>query len=360
MTQSQAHTGIFRIEPPLAPTADMLSSWQDVDLDFDTAAQKLVLAHANDGEARDLPVLDLRTWGVKAEEGRFALRPLADHHAPRRLRRNAFANLCARLGAPADFIRDKLPAPLQVATLNYLLASQERAMSATLRLRGSEVGAIVSGKYAALDAVDLVDTVREALVENDLLEQVRVRALATGLVDALRLVVPGEEQPLKVGDVTAIGMDISTSSFAKSALHIRGVLWRLKCLNGLRVAHQMGDLSMRHVGDPIRLKEGLAEALPTALVHARGVMNQWREAIGTFIDDVAEAIDRMRELTIIERKEVGDELVRDLGLRTLPERTSLFDFANAITATAKHAEPARRLEIESLAGQVLAQRGTRP
>jgi hypothetical protein len=356
MTQTQTHTGLLRIEPPLVPTADMPSIWRDVDLDFDTAAQKLVLAHTNDGEPRDLPVLDLRTWGVKADDGRFALRPLGGHHAPRQLRRNAFANLCARLGAPGEFIRDALPAPLQVAVLNYLLASQERPMSAMLRLRGSEVSAIVSGRYAALDPNEIVDALREAFVENDLLDRVRVRGLATGLVDALRFVLPNEQQEIKVGDVTAVGFDVSTSNFGRSALRVCGTAYRLFCDNGVRVPHKMGEISMRHVGDPLRLKDGLAEAIPTALVHARGVMDQWRSAVGVFIDDVGAAIDQMRELTIVERRTVEEELVKEIGVRELPERTSLFDFTNALTATAKHAEPARRLEIESLAGQVLATR----
>ena len=42
----------------------------------------------------------------------------------------------------------------------------------------------------------------------------RVRSVATGLVDVLRLVFPAEQKAIKVGDVTACGTDISTSSFS--------------------------------------------------------------------------------------------------------------------------------------------------
>jgi hypothetical protein len=89
--------------------------------------------------------------------------------------------LCARLGAPAEFIRDKLPAPLQLATLNYLMTQGEKPATAMLRLRGDEVSAIVSERYAALDAEQLVDTLRTALVRHGLVDSVRVRAVATGI-----------------------------------------------------------------------------------------------------------------------------------------------------------------------------------
>jgi len=107
----------------------MPASWQDVDLDFDTAAERFVRRHQTDGAARDLPVLDLRTWGVSAtpDGERFTLRPLAGHEAPLPLRSTAFSGLCTRLGAPAEFIRDRLPAPLQLATLNFLMAQGERS-----------------------------------------------------------------------------------------------------------------------------------------------------------------------------------------------------------------------------------------
>jgi hypothetical protein len=50
-----------------------------------------------------------------------------------------------------------------------------------LRLRGDEVSAIVSERYAALDAEQLVDTLRTALVRHGLVDSVRVRAVATGI-----------------------------------------------------------------------------------------------------------------------------------------------------------------------------------
>jgi hypothetical protein len=333
----------------------MAASWQNVDLPFDEAAERFVEQHEGDGVARDLPVMDLRLWGVAPDQERFSLKPLAGHEAPKRLRSAAFSMLCSRLGAPAEFIRDKLPAPLQLALLNYLMSQGERPGTTMLRLRGEEVTAIVSERYAPLDAVELVDTLRGALARHGLLGSVRVRAVATGVTDVLRLVLPTEVVPVKVGDVSMVGLDVSSSSFGRSAVHVRGVVWRLVCMNGARTPSSMGDVSLRHLGETQRLRDGLAEGVATALGHARGLMDRWRSAVGQYIEGLAGFIDSLRELTGSEqsalRSELGAQQPRDL-----PERASVYDVVNALTSAAHQAEPARRIELESIAGNILVDR----
>lgn len=338
---------------PLRTAPDMTSAWSDVELDFDTAAQRIVEAHANDGEHRDLPITDLNTWAVAPHNGAFALVPLARHHGPKPLRANAFSNLASRLGAPADFIR-RLPAPLQLANLNYLLAEHGDAGAATLRLRNDEVAAIVSDRYAPLDPVELMETIRAALSRFGILHDVRVRGVASGLVDNLRLVLPSETNAIKPGDLSAVGLDITGSSFARSAVHVSPVIWRLVCSNGMRRAERGSGFSFRHVGDRERLRDAVIEAIPSALVRARGVMDQWRRSVNFMVEDVAAQIEAMRELTSVEKKNVDNALQFETGHRDLPGHVPLYDLVNAMTASAKEAAPARRLDIEALAGDVLA------
>jgi len=339
---------------PLRPAPDMPARWMDCDLDFDTAAEHFVGRHKADGTVRDLPVMDLRTWGVAPNGKRFALRPLAGHEPPRQLRSAAFTMLCNRLTAPAEFIRDKLPEPLQLATLNYLMAQGEKPGTAMLRLRGDEVSAIVSERYAPLDAEELVSTLRAALVHQGLLGEVRVRSVATGVTDVIRLVLPNEAAPIKVGDVSMTGLDISSSSFGRSAVHVRGVVWRLVCTNGLRTPGSMGDLSLRHLGETQRLRDGLAEGVATALTHARGLMGRWKSAVGAYITNLAEYIDSMRDLSQSEQQAVRAELGATKPAE-LPKHASVYDLVNAVThaAQAVAIEPARRIELESIAGNVL-------
>jgi hypothetical protein len=341
------------LPPPLRTAPDMRAHWDDVELSFDEAAERIIAAHAADGDAADLPITDLKTWAVAPKDGQFSLVPLARHHDPKPLRNNAFSNLMARLGAPSEFIRDRLPAPLQLATTNWLLGTSDGSLAATLRLRGGEVAAVVSGRYAPLDPVELVDTLRTALIRHGLLEEVRVRGVATGLVDNLRIILPGESRELKKGDVSNVGIDISTSCFGRSAVHIAPVIWRLICSNGMRAATKGEGFSFRHVGDGDRLKSAVAEAIPSALVHARGVMTQWQKAVTFMVEDVERQIAEMRELTILERTNVERELLKDVGTLELPEHAPLFDLVNAMTSSAKSAVPARRLELEAMAGELL-------
>jgi hypothetical protein len=343
------------LPPPLSTAPDMRAHWGDVELSFDEAADRIVAAHAADGDAADLPVTDLRTWAIAPKDGRFSLVPLARHHEPMALRSNAYSNLMVRLGAPAEFIRDRLPAPLQLATTNWLLGMSEGSSAATLRLRGGEVAAVVSGRYAPLDPIELVDTLRTALIKHGLLEEVRIRGVATGLVDNMRLVLPSETRELKKGDVSNVGIDISTSCFGRSAVHIAPLIWRLVCLNGMRAMEKGGGFSFRHVGDSDRLKAAVSEAIPTALVHARGVMHQWQRAVTFMVEDVAKQIEAMRELTIPERKGLESELLREVHAPALPEHVPLYDLVNALTSSAKAAVPARRLELEAMAGELLDQ-----
>jgi hypothetical protein len=346
---------ISGLPAPLKPAPDMPNRWADTDQDFDKAAEALLRAHRDDGAARDLPVLDLRAQAVAEERGRFTLRHLAGGDSPRVLRANALGHLCARLGAPVEFVRDRLPAPLQLATMNFLLSQCEQA-SATLRLRGNEVAAIVSERYAALDPGALVEVLRAALGRHGMLSTVRVRAVATGLVDVLRLTFPADAHEIEVGDVTHVGLDISTSSFGRSAIHVKGLLWRLRCKNGLRTPTGLGDFSLRHVGEVARLRDAVTEVVPTAVAHARGLVDSWRRSVSTYVEGLPALIESMRQLTEGEKATVRGELGAQ-SVKELPARGRLYDIVNAITSAAQGAVPGRRLELEGLAGDVLHAQG---
>jgi hypothetical protein len=115
----------------------------------------------------------------------------------------------------------------------------------------------------------------------------------------------------------------------------------------------MGRFSFRHVGGTQRLRDGLRDAVPTALLHARGFMEQWQLSVGKYVNHIADRIQAMRELTQGERDLVTDELRREAQLSELPGSASIYTMTNAMTAAAHKAAPARRLELESFAGQFL-------
>jgi hypothetical protein len=162
-------------------------------------------------------------------------------------------------------------------------------------------------------------------------------------------VLPVENTAIKVADTSMVGLDVSSSSFGRSAIHVRGVIWRLIWMNGARTPSSMGDVALRHLGETQRLRDGLAEGVATALTHARGLMDRWKSAVSTYVTDLANFIDGMRELNLGEQQAVRVELGANKPTE-LPERVSVYDLVNAVT---HEAEPARRIELESIAGGVL-------
>jgi len=342
------------IPGPLRTAPDMPARWfNPADGDFDAAASLIIADHRNDGEAEDIPVMNLATWGIVPVDGQFAMAPLGRQCGPKILRANAFSNLMTRLGAPVEFVRDRLAAPLQIATANWILASAEKQQPALLRLRGDAIASVHSDRYCPIDQEDLLACVRDALVKQNALGEVEVKSIATGLVDVLRITFPSEQQVIKVGDVTALGLDISSSSFGRSAAHVRGSLVRLRCLNGLRVQERTGSFSFRHIGDIDRMRAGIAEAIPAALAVARGTMARWRAAIDVMVEDVAALIAGMHDLSLGEQKVVEEHVQRELGVHALPAHAPLYEVLNGVTSAAHALQPARRLEVEAMAGDLL-------
>lgn len=70
---------------PLRVAPDMTSTWNDVELDFDTAADCIVRAHQNDGQHRDgsmAPTAHRNTasaTSLRGHRSRPALRGVRDH-----------------------------------------------------------------------------------------------------------------------------------------------------------------------------------------------------------------------------------------------------------------------------------------
>lgn len=133
------------------------------------------------------------------------------------------------------------------------------------------------------------------------------------------------------------------------------MIWRLVCSNGARRAERGAALSFRHLGDRVRLRAGVLDAVPSAIAHARGFLDQWGRAVSYMAENVLEQIESL-QLTVLEKQNVEVAVLREIGRLELPLSVTVFDLVNGITAGAKLSAPARRLEIEALAGDVLTRR----
>jgi len=289
-----------------------------------------------------------------------------DPGEPLALRELAFSQLCNKIGAPAPYIRG-LPPKLQTACINYGLSRRDGA--ALLRLAGDEVRAVLSDRYAAADDELLLDVVSDCLDRTGYRKDALVRAAGVGPHTLLRITLPNEGVPVRVGDVIEHGIDLGNSELGLRSVQVTPVTYRLVCTNGMRAWRSEAAVRMRHIGDPDRLRETLRDAIPVAFAEARGDIERWKRAVDVLMDSALDEIEGLRGfgLSTNEVQAVGRTLAEEQAL--LPESgtgqslkdalktsTTVFDVANAITATARERPTATRLGMEEVAHRYLSRR----
>ncbi|MBX3275285.1 MAG: DUF932 domain-containing protein [Sandaracinaceae bacterium] len=366
-----------RIAPSLAPPRprpDQPERWHNFTdpVPFDVAAQRILDAHREDGERDDIVTTDVRSWAFGSTDGetmQLVRIPFAgrDPGAPLPLRELGFSQLCSKVGAPAPYIRS-LPAKLQIANMNWGLTQQQSP--ALLRLAGGEVRAVLSDRYAAADDELLLEMVSDCLDRTGYRNDVMVRATGVGPHTVLRITLPNEGVPVKAGDVIEHGIDLGNSELGLRSVQVTPVTYRLVCLNGMRAWRSEAAVRMRHIGDPERLRDQIADAIPVAFAEARGDIEKWKRAVDVLMDSALEEIESLRGLGLgaadvqaVGRTLAGGRLLPvDASGETLREaldvETSVFDIANAITATARERGTAARLTLEEVGHRYLTRRAS--
>lgn len=353
---------------PLALKADMPHAWRTVDVSFDEGARMLLETDEADGagESEEIPVASLENWTVVPVNGAYlGLCPKTGHRGPLVLRRSALADLCARYKAGPGvnaFLRDRMPATIQVGALVAMMREEPGASGAMLRVRRGEITSIVSERYAPFGAARMVDATRAALARSGYLDRVRVRGVASGMVHALRLSLPTLSREIKKGDVSEVQIDFRNSDFGDAAFSLKAGVYRLVCTNGMRSYEQTGRTAFNHSGKASRLENAVAEAIPATVAKASGLLDVWQKSADTFVGSLWDEIEALQdlEMTEAERKAVAVSVERDTGYKALPEaRTpvALYDLVNGMTDAAKSAAtPERRMDLETIAGRVLAKK----
>lgn len=298
--------------------------------------------------------------GVRTDRrvGSAALRFLVEDGVPRlvatdgdsmALRANAFAQLCTKLRVPGRFARE-LPDDLLADTMNWALTRYGGTL--LLRLAGDQVRAVLSDGYAIINDDLLLRHVGAAFVRVGGLERVRVRAVATGLQTVLRFVFPDEGREVRVGDIIEHGLDVENSEVGQRAIRITPITYRLVCTNGARRASGQRQLNLRHIGEPEHLLEHIQAAIPRAIDAASDDLALWERASSRGLKSARRAIDSLTKLGV--SRETRDAIYATLmSERGTPGRrrsvsTTVFEFANAITATARDLPAGERLTLEEV------------
>lgn len=361
---------------PLVLLEDQRQLWLthgDKPLRFEDAMQ-LVLAEREADGARTDQLADLRGWSFGAVEGVAAIQQVvgldlaAGDASPVRLRKRAFAGLCKLVGVEPTFI-GALPAQLAAVNMNWLMAHGQSAEQGTrfLRRAGGDLRSIHSDRYGVCDDDVLLDIVDGVLAKAGLRADAMVRASCVGPQMTLRITVPNEGVEVKRGDVIEWGLDVGNSEVGLRSVQITPATYRLVCLNGMRSSEQGARTRIRHVGDHQAIREDLEVAIPAAFAEARGDITRWQKSVDRMVFDALDDLESLRGFglnqgevrsigrTLIDAPEYmpNDELQEQLRSR----RTTVYDVANAMTATARErSDVTSRLALEETAHRYLTRR----
>lgn len=346
---------------PPSPLPDRSLPWFSATepMDLDDAYFRLSRWRQFGGIHRELNGVSLNAAKVGTADGRniaIVMDGGADVRLP--LRETAFKQLCTRVGAPPHYVRE-LPAHLQRGCLDHGLS--RNSQSATLRIAGGTVRAIVSARYAPLDDPELFELLDEALIHTGYRSDVRVRGFAAGKRTVLRITLPADGETVRPGDVVEYGIDVVNSELGIAAIQVTPVTYRLVCTNGMRSWSKDTGVRVAHRGNVQRVRETFCEAIPVAFARARGDVALFRKAAEHVVQAVLQEVDGLSRLglsateigsvatQLVDREELNPRNAPPAEVRRLLERRSstVFDVANAITAMARSKPVGRRLELES-------------
>lgn len=359
---------------PLPLRDDQRTTWRNfaAGITFDEAAEEVMAAAQDDGERADIGVGALSTWAFgpgpdgTASLARIPMPGRDDFMVP--LRRGAFSQLCGRINAPAPYIAS-LPAKLQMACVNYGMQGMAET-AGTLRLASGEARALLSDRYTALDNEHALETMRRSLRARGMLGDVRVKSLATGRTFSMRMTLPGEavtiDNPRQVGDVVETGLELLNGELGNRAISITPITWRLVCLNGMRRADREQGMTLRHAGDPERLRERFDDAIPAALASSKEIAGKMATAVDRLLDDVLGDIGSLRAFGLSKRdtREVARDVAQSRGV-ALPadhhswsdifaadiREVSAYEVMNGITHYAQQHDTDKRLDLEEAAAR---------
>ena len=250
------------------------------------------------------------------------------------VRESFFLKLLKWGSLPPAGIR-RLSAETIAGILNDLLLSITSG-DVTIRTENGEAVTITSRHYSELSDLDVIQT-----------------ALPIGISGITRtdffLRIYGTihtQTDIKPGDTCGFGFNILNSETGFRALSAYHYILRYICSNGavVRLEGQEGRIHYRHPGGYLRrfLEEQLQ---PLEETRENVVASVRRSADAATPSERDPVYARLRAL-------IGGRTFQGL-LNTLPEKPSLFSMVNIVTAHARRLDPGQRLQLESLAGELL-------
>lgn len=264
-----------------------------------------------------------------------------------------------RIGIPVKYGK-KLMAErpdLVADQFNHWVSTDDRGVLIRMRINEDGTGFIrgfLSDRYSVLDNIQVFESLEK------ILQQSPTANLASSYIDDrrahMRITFPDLTTDFGIStegkhDVLQVGVDIVNSEVGASSLRVTPLVFRLVCLNGLKVWSADGDpFVQRHIH---LTSNELFGRMNTAIVDAiKGG------------DEMLETLNNVRKIKVANPLSVIEELAKKqmysqnlidqakTNFMIEPEN-SLYGVVNAFTRTARDLPNERRLEVEAYAGEIL-------
>jgi hypothetical protein len=289
------------------------------------------------------------------------------------LHRHALAQVAERAGMPETYLNRLLARPYgrQLVIDNLTTIYQKEEPSKYLvRSVGDEVRGVLSDSFRRMDSRPIIEAFAG---ECQAIGAVPVEGIAGDLRWSLRAILPMVFQPSKkVGseEFMAFGLALANSDFGVGALSLRIFALRVVCTNYAQLEESLRQVHLgKRLSDNIEFSEETYQLDTRTQVSAvkdlvRGSLspakvNETVALIGKALEeriDPKKAWEELPKQGLLKGEvEKVKEIFNDGGVEMLPAGTTVARLSNAIGWFAKQPDilPERRLELETIAGQIL-------
>lgn len=269
-----------------------------------------------------------------------------DHKIP--MSSLATGHLCGKLQVPSRYFNRLVGAgqnDLAAENVNCWLEDDPRKLF--LREYDGRIRGVLSGSYSVYDAPEILQSVSEVFnpcefkLKGSFINEER---LHLRLIENKMMDVDGE-------DLFA-GITLDSSDVGRSGLSVKFFIWKQVCTNGLVIAKSSAKLfKQKHIGITHEdFAASLAEGLQTFYELKDKVAESIRETAKIPVsDDVEELLEEIKDKTNLS-DESATEVIEYMNVKYDRNRWGLI---NGITEVAQKFTLERRIELETIAGNML-------
>ena len=262
---------------------------------------------------------------------------------------NATGQLCGKLGVPSKYFNKLVDAnqnKLAAENINVWMKEDKRKFM--LRQYDGHIRGVLSGSYSIYDAPEILESVQEVFGTKQF-------KLKGSFINEERLhvrLVENEMLPIDGEDLFA-GITLDSSDIGRSGLAVRFFIYKQVCTNGLIIAKSNAKVfTQKHIGithDEFKagLEDGLKnfEAIKTGVIEM--IENTHKIPVAADLETIT---DKIKDATKLSDEDI-EQVTYLMASKYEPTQWGLI---NGITEVAQKFTLERRLELETIAGNMLA------